>query len=567
MPMRIWGSLKRRSSLKTDGTCRPYPSERGAKIFTNLHSPPFICPQNRLTLRPFAVSGSLKTIKRDNKTMPRQTWKKIALYTFGALSGAALSISVQSFAAGQKDENLPIQSLKTMAEVYGQIKANYVSTSEDSKLLENAIKGMVSGLDPHSEYMDKKGYADMKESTSGAFGGLGMEIGAEDGFVKVIAPIEDTPAERAGVKSGDFILKINDESTRGMSVNDAVKKMRGKPNTKITLTLSRKDADKPIVVNLTRAIIKVKSVRAHLLENGYGYIRVVQFQERVVPDTAKAVADLTRENKGPLKGIILDLRDDPGGLLNGAVGVSAVFLKPDETVVSTKGRNNKRESVLKARPEDYLLSAGTDPLVQLPAEVKNVPVAVIINSGSASASEIVAGALQDHKRAVIVGTRSFGKGSVQSVIPVSDGGALKITTALYYTPNDRSIQATGIIPDVEVQDKNRVFESHEADLSGHIGNPNGSEDVKSSAKPAAASEPEEPKPAAASEAKPKLEELSSRRKPDPSKDDQLRKALDLVKNPAEWQKSLGTAAVKEAEEAKNKGKDKEKAKDGESGKK
>ena len=567
MPMRIWDSLKRRSSLKTDGTCRPYPSERGAKIFTNLHSPPFICPQNRLTLRPFAVSGSLKTIKRDNKTMPRQTWKKIALYTFGALSGAALSISVQSFAAGQKDENLPIQSLKTMAEVYGQIKANYVSTSEDSKLLENAIKGMVSGLDPHSEYMDKKGYADMKESTSGAFGGLGMEIGAEDGFVKVIAPIEDTPAERAGVKSGDFILKINDESTRGMSVNDAVKKMRGKPNTKITLTLSRKDADKPIVVNLTRAIIKVKSVRAHLLENGYGYIRVVQFQERVVPDTAKAVADLTRENKGPLKGIILDLRDDPGGLLNGAVGVSAVFLKPDETVVSTKGRNNKRESVLKARPEDYLLSAGTDPLVQLPAEVKNVPVAVIINSGSASASEIVAGALQDHKRAVIVGTRSFGKGSVQSVIPVSDGGALKITTALYYTPNDRSIQATGIIPDVEVQDKNRVFESHEADLSGHIGNPNGSEDVKSSAKPAAASEPEEPKPAAASEAKPKLEELSSRRKPDPSKDDQLRKALDLVKNPAEWQKSLGTAAVKEAEEAKNKGKDKEKAKDGESGKK
>ena len=567
MPMRIWGSLKRRSSLKTDGTCRPYPSERGAKIFTNLHSPPFICPQNRLTLRPFAVSGSLKTIKRDNKTMPRQTWKKIALYTFGALSGAALSISVQSFAAGQKDENLPIQSLKTMAEVYGQIKANYVSTSEDSKLLENAIKGMVSGLDPHSEYMDKKGYADMKESTSGAFGGLGMEIGEEDGFVKVIAPIEDTPAERAGVKSGDFILKINDESTRGMSVNDAVKKMRGKPNTKITLTLSRKDADKPIVVNLTRAIIKVKSVRAHLLENGYGYIRVVQFQERVVPDTAKAVADLTRENKGPLKGIILDLRDDPGGLLNGAVGVSAVFLKPDETVVSTKGRNNKRESVLKARPEDYLLSAGIDPLAQLPAEVKNIPVAVIINSGSASASEIVAGALQDHKRAVIVGTRSFGKGSVQSVIPVSDGGALKITTALYYTPNDRSIQATGIIPDVEVQDKSRVFESHEADLSGHIGNPNGSEDVKSSAKPAAASEPEEPKPAAASEAKPKLEELSSRRKPDPSKDDQLRKALDLVKNPAEWQKSLGTAAVKEAEEAKNKGKDKEKAKDDESGKK
>ena len=260
------------------------------------------------------------------------------------------------------------------------------------------------------------------------------------------------------------------------------------------------------------------------------------------------------------------MRDDPGGRLNGAVGVSAAFLKPDVNVVSTKGRDGKAGMVLKATPEDYLLAAGKDPLSGLPVELKTIPLSVLINSGSASASEIVAGALQDHKRAVIVGTRSFGKGSVQSVIPVSDGGALKITTALYYTPNDRSIQATGIIPDVEVQDKNRVFESHEADLSGHIGNPNGSEDVKSSAKPAAASEPEEPKPAAASEAKPKLEELSSRRKPDPSKDDQLRKALDLVKNPAEWQKSLGTAAVKEAEEAKNKGKDKEKAKDGDSDK-
>ena len=481
-----------------------------------------------------------------------QTWKKIALYTCGAISGVALSIGAQSFAADKKtDDNLPIQSLKTMAEVYGQIKANYVNKSDDEKLLEEAIKGMVAGLDPHSEYMNKKGYAEMKESTTGEFGGLGMEVGSEDGFVKVIAPIEDTPAERAGVKSGDFIVKIDNESTRGMTVTDAVKRMRGKPGTKITLTLSRKDADKPIIVNLTRAIIKVQSVRAHLLENGYGYIRVTQFQERTVASVAEAVTKLTKENKAPLKGLVLDLRDDPGGLLNGAVGVSAVFLPKDAVVVSTKGRDNKQGMLLKARPEDYILSVGADPLASLPAEIKNMPITVLINSGSASASEIVAGALQDHKRAVIVGTRSFGKGSVQSVIPMSSGGALKITTALYYTPNDRSIQATGIVPDVEVKDKTRTFESHEADLSGHIDNPLGENGVKTAV---SASEPdskeEEAKPAAASEPKPKLEELSSRRKPDPSKDEQLRKALDLLNNPSEWQKSLGLGVQKLAEEKK-----------------
>ena len=221
--------------------------------------------------------------------MAQQTWKKIALYTMGALTGAVLTVSAQSIAAdkaAEKKEGLPISSLRNMAEVYSQVKANYVSDEKDEKLIENAIKGMVSGLDPHSEYMNKEGYADMQESTSGEFGGLGMEIGAEDGFVKVVSPIEDTPAERAGVKSGDFIVKIDNESTRGMSVTDAVKKMRGKPGTKITLTLSRKDSTKPIVVNITRAMIKVKSVRHHLLEDGYGYVRVSQFQERTVPALA-----------------------------------------------------------------------------------------------------------------------------------------------------------------------------------------------------------------------------------------------------------------------------------------
>ena len=288
--------------------------------------------------------------------MSTSTLKKVALYTLGAFSGVALSLSVQSFAAekDKKDnETLPVQSIRNMAEVYGQIKANYYQDKSDADLFEGAMKGMVSDLDPHSEYLDKKGFADMKESTSGEFGGLGMEIGQEDGFVKVVAPIEDTPAERAGVKSGDFIVKIDNTSTRGLTVSEAVKKMRGKPGTKITLTLSRKNADKPIVVNLTRAIIKVKSVRHHLLEKDYGYIRVSQFQERTVAAINESAKALIKENKGaPLKGLVLDLRDDPGGLLDGAVGVSAAFLPADAKVVSTKGRDGKESSVLKARPED-----------------------------------------------------------------------------------------------------------------------------------------------------------------------------------------------------------------------
>lgn len=481
--------------------------------------------------------------------MTQHTWKKIALYTTGAITGVVLSLSLQSIAADQKNstsaESLPIESLRTMAEVYSQIKANYVTQESDSKLLENAMKGMVSGLDPHSEYMDKQGYIDMKESTSGEFGGLGMEVGSEDGFIKVVAPIEDTPAERAGIKSGDLIVKINNESTRGLTVTDAVKKMRGKPGTKITLTLARKDETKPIVVTLTRTIIKVKSVRHHLLENGYGYIRISQFQERTVPAIADAIVALTQENQAPLQGMVLDLRDDPGGLLNSAVGVSAAFLQNNQTIVSTKGRDNRPGMLLKARPEDYILTVGADPLAKLPAEIKTIPMVVLINSGSASASEIVAGALQDHKRAVIVGTRSFGKGSVQSVLPLSNGGAMKITTALYYTPNDRSIQATGIVPDIEVQDKNRTYESREADLSGHISNPLGEAEVNGKVlenQPDEHTSEDTQLKQNTEKEKEKDEDLSSRRIPNPNKDEQLRKALELVKNPTEWQQSLGLAA-------------------------
>ncbi|MCP1659553.1 S41 family peptidase [Neisseria perflava] len=483
--------------------------------------------------------------------MSKSTLKKVALYTLGAFSGVALSLSVQSFAADKDSskESLPVQSIRTMAEVYGQIKANYYQDKSDAELFEGAMKGMVADLDPHSEYMDKKGYSELKESTSGEFGGLGMEIGQEDGFIKVISPIEDTPADRAGVKSGDFIVKIDNVATRGMTVSEAVKKMRGKPGTKITLTLSRKNADKPIIVNLTRAIIKVKSVRSHLLEPGYGYIRVSQFQERTVESVKEAAQALEKQNKGPLKGVILDLRDDPGGLLTGAVGVSAAFLPSGSNVVSTKGRDGKAGMVLKATPEDYMMAAGKDPLDGLPAELKTVPLTVLVNSGSASASEIVAGALQDHKRAVIVGTQSFGKGSVQTVIPLSNGSAVKLTTALYYTPNDRSIQAQGIVPDVEVKDKDRLYESREADLIGHIGNPLGGEDVNGkidtdNAPPAAEKAADKAK--SGKNSKDKDEDLSSRRIPNPAKDDQLRKALELVKNPAEWQKSLGLAAKKPA---------------------
>lgn len=485
--------------------------------------------------------------------MAKHTLKKIALYSLGAFSGALLTLSIQSYANNQK-EALPVQSIRTMAEVYGQIKANYYENKSDDDILEGAMKGMVANLDPHSEYMTVKDYADLKENTSGEFGGLGMEIGSEDGFVKVVAPIEDTPAERSGVKSGDLIVKINEESTRGMTTTEAVKKMRGKPGTKITLTLSRKDETQPIVVHLTRAIIKVKSVRHYLLEPDYGYVRITQFQERTVPSLVESIQALHKENKGaPLKGLIIDLRDDPGGLLNGAVGVSAVFLKPGANIVSTKGRDKQEGLSLSAVPQDYLLSAGTDPLAGLPAEIKTIPLTIITNAGSASASEIVAGALQDHKRAVVVGTQSFGKGSVQTVLPLSNGGAVKLTTALYYTPNDRSIQAQGIVPDVEVQDKSRKFESREADLSGHLGNPTGGSEVKGRLLEDDNNTASEPvgsgdgKTGAGKDNKDnKEEDLSSRRIPNPVKDAQLRKALDLIKDPVQWQKSLGLAAKKPA---------------------
>lgn len=498
--------------------------------------------------------------ERTKPIMAKSTFKKVFLYTLGALSGAVLTISLQGYANEQKEEALPLQSLHTMAEVYGQIKANYVESKTDDNILEGAMKGMVSNLDPHSEYLTIKDFSDLKESTTGEFGGLGMEISSEDGLIKIVAPIEDTPADRAGIKSGDYIVKIENESTRNMTSTEAVKKMRGKPGTSITLTLARKDRPQPIVLHLTRAIIKVKSVRHKLIEPDYGYVRVTQFQEHTLNLLASALKDLRKQNKQPLKGIVLDLRDDPGGLLNSAVGVSSVFLKSGVKVVSTKNRDKKEGMVLRAIPNDYLMK-GSDPLVNMPEELKTIPVTILINSGTASASEIVSGALQDYKRAVIVGSQSFGKGSVQSVIPLSNGGAMKLTTALYYTPNDRSIQAQGIVPDVEVKDKNRQFESREADLTGHINNPLGGKEVNSqihvnkdnTADGDSNVINQENKTSAKDKnvtgvdkenKKKDDDDWLARREPNPAKDAQLKAALDLVKDPAKWNQSLGLAANK-----------------------
>ena len=492
----------------------------------------------------------------------KSSFKKLSLCVLCALGGAMSAISLQSFADNQKDA-LPVQEVRNFVEVYGQIKANYYQDTKDEKLIKEAVKGMVSGLDPHSEYLTPKDFEDLKEHTSGEFGGLGMEIGKKNDSIVVIAPIEDTPADRAGVKSGDYIIKINDESTRGMSTAAAVKRMRGKPGTAIDLTLSRKDSSTPIQVHIVRAMIKVKSVRSKLLEDGYGYVKVSNFQERTTEDLVSHINELYKKNNGQLKGLVLDLRDDPGGLLTQAVGVSAVFLPQGKTVVSTRGRDGRNAVSYKAEKKDYMPAkrniAGTDPLAKLPAGIKEVPLTVLINSGSASASEIVAGALQDHKRAVMVGVQSFGKGSVQTVIPLSNGSGVKLTVSLYYTPNDRSIQAHGIVPDVEIKSEDDAYQMREADLSGHLDNPFGDKETKGKIdKDAAAKKQETAEKAKTKSEDEKFDDMISRRDANPDKDEQLKKALELLKNPAEYQHNIGLAA-KEKRDTKKVSNDEESA--------
>ena len=403
----------------------------------------------------------------------RNKSQKFGLLLIGAVAGVLLSINFSAIADKEPNKTmlpLPVEELRAFSEVFGRIKMNYVEPVEDSELITEAINGMLTGLDPHSAYLDKDAYNELQIGTQGEFGGLGIEVTMESGFVKVISPIEDTPAFKAGVKAGDLIIKLNKKAVKGMTLTDAIKIMRGKPNTPITITVLRKGETKPIVISIVRAIIKIKSVKSKLLEPGYAYIRVTQFQEQTGENVAKAIEKLFTESTAPMKGLVLDLRNDPGGLLNGAVAVSAAFLQPDSLVVYTDGRTHDAKMKLKASPEFYLRSSLTgDYLKSLPPEIKTVPMVTLVNGGSASASEIVAGALQDHKRSVIMGTQTFGKGSVQTILPLGNDTAIKLTTARYFTPNGQSIQAKGITPDILAEsagdDSGRL---READLEGHL---------------------------------------------------------------------------------------------------
>ncbi len=392
--------------------------------------------------------------------------------TVGAIAGVLISVGITAVAQKDQRATLPLAELRQFTDVFGAIQANYVEPVTDKTLITQAISGMLAGLDPHSAYLDSEAFRELQVGTQGEFGGLGIEVGQEDGFIKVVSPIEDTPAARAGVKAGDLIIKIDEKPTKGMSLSDAVKLMRGKPKTPIVLTLSRKGETQPVVIEVIRDVIQVRSVRWQPLETGYGYIRITQFQEKTVSDLARAMTELT--DGGMNKGLVLDLRNDPGGLLHGAVGVSAAFLKPRMTVVSTNGRTEDAARDYLASPEDYMRNSRRDILGDLPALSKTIPLVVLVNSGSASASEIVAGALQDHGRATILGTQTFGKGSVQSILPLTNNTAIKLTTARYYTPKGRSIQAKGITPDLIVEETPEgdpsSFRIREVDLNRHLSN-------------------------------------------------------------------------------------------------
>lgn len=383
----------------------------------------------------------------------------------GALLGLVATVSLNVFALKPDNQFLPLAQLKKFSEVYARIKNDYVEKVDDKKLITDAISGMLKGLDPHSDYLNEDNFKELREGTSGEFGGLGIEVGQENGFIKVIAPIDDTPAKKAGIKSGDLIIRLNDKSVKGMSLSDAVKQMRGKPGEAIDLLITREGTATPIKIKIVRAIIKIKSVKQRILEKDYGYLRISNFQSKTTNSAHDAIKALKKENKTNLKGLVLDLRDNPGGVLTGAVGISDVFLTSGN-IVYTEGRVDDAVTSYDATPDDLLEGA---------------PLVVLVNQGSASASEIVAGALQDHKRALILGTKTFGKGSVQTVLPLDEKTGLKLTTARYFTPSGRSIQAKGIEPDIKVEalefkSKTSVSEKvsplSEADLSGHLSNTN-----------------------------------------------------------------------------------------------
>jgi carboxyl-terminal processing protease len=378
----------------------------------------------------------------------------------GTLPLLTLLAAMPQILSAQNAESLPLEDLQVFSEVFGKIKSEYVDEVDDATLLRDAIEGMLAGLDPHSAFLDPDDFDEIRISTDGKFGGLGIEVTIEDGLIKIVTPIDGTPAYDAGLKPGDIIIMLDDAPVRGMSLREAVEVMRGEPGSEIKLTISRKGTAEPVDVKLTRAIIKVTSVRGELLEEEYGYIRVSSFQSGTAQSLRSKIKDLEQASDGSIRGLVLDLRNNPGGILSGAVEVSDMFLGDGE-IVSTRGRTPDSGQSYTARPDDV---------------IKDAPMVVLVNGGSASASEIVAGALQDHQRAIIMGTRTFGKGSVQTVIPMNNGGALKLTTARYYTPSDRSIQAKGIEPDIITEQlefttsRENSREISESDLAGHLEN-------------------------------------------------------------------------------------------------
>ncbi len=451
--------------------------------------------------------------------------KNISLIGLGMFAGVAATMQFDALAQRNSGNPLPVEELRQLADVFGLIKTDYVENVEDKKLLTEAITGMVASLDPHSSYLDKKSFKELREGTQGKFVGLGIEVGMEDGYVRIISPIEDSPAYKAGLKAGDLITRLDNVPVKGLTLDDAVKRMRGEPNTKITLTIARKEEDKPLVVTVTRQEIRVQSVKAKVIEPGYAWLRISQFQEPTVEDMAKKITALYAQEPH-MKGLVLDLRNDPGGVLPGAIGVSAAFLPKDAVIVSTNGQLPDSKATFYGRREFYASrSNGIDPLAKLPEGLKKVPMVVLVNTGSASASEIVAGALQDYKRATIMGSQTFGKGSVQTIRQLSADTAIKLTTARYYTPSGRSIQAKGIVPDVLVDetadgDGLNSLRIREADLQKHLAND------KDKTEAAVAAKIDE------AEAEQKLIAAERKRKPLEfgSKDDfQLTQALNFLK--------------------------------------
>lgn len=414
----------------------------------------------------------------------RTTLKSVFLLTVGLLAGVLASLQFSASAQHASAQQLPLDELRLLSNVFAQIKHEYVDPVDDKKVLIEAVKGMVASLDPHSAYLDNKDFAEMQEQTRGRFAGLGIEITAEDGLVKIINPIEDTPASRAGLRAGDLITQLDDKPVRGMTLDQAVRRMRGPVGTKITLIIYRKTEERTFPVTITRAEIHVHSVKTKMVAPDTAWVRITSFQETTVPDLAHKLKELGAQNPG-LKNLILDLRNNGGGLLQGAVGVAAAFLPPNVTVVSTNGQTPESKRAYRAKLENYHLSEDGDPLADLPGWTKTIKMVVLVNAYSASASEIVAGALQDHKRATIVGKTTFGKGSVQTVRNLTADSALKLTTAYYYTPSDKSIQARGIIPDLPIDqnpdgDREDILATREIDNENHLRNKQNPEDMEMS---------------------------------------------------------------------------------------